>query len=119
MVIIVSTARSLRHTLYYCGRPLPSLCPCKTVWGNLSNHGCQQRGRCGPTDGHNYAYCQKFDLEESGLPLQGYVVEPMEIPKNVIHLYPLIYECSSYFQQILHAQDLLKNSVETLKDLII
>ena len=62
--------------MYYCGRPIPYACSCRTVCGNESHFGCQQ-GICGPSQGHNYPDCMKMDLKERNLPLQGYMVHPL------------------------------------------
>ena len=58
---------------HYCGRLLPTACPCSTVRGQLSTYGCQQ-GKCGPEDGHNCPDCTRSDLRKNGLPLTGHVV---------------------------------------------
>jgi len=59
-----------RGNKYYCGRPLPSMCPC-----NIIVLGCKERedfgcvkGLCGPNGGHNCADCQRMDLRERGWP---------------------------------------------------
>ena len=69
--------KSKRNILYYCGRQLPYPCSCKTIYGDCFGYGCQQSGRCGPEGGHNCPDCQKLDLQERGLPQQGYVVDEL------------------------------------------
>jgi len=59
-----------RGNKYYCGRRLPSMCPCNIVaHGNRQREdfGCV-RGLCGPSGGHNCADCQRMELQERGWP---------------------------------------------------
>ena len=83
------------HGKYYCGRQLGSLCPCKNVYGTRSDFECQQ-GMCGPTYGHNCARCMRLDLQERGLPLQGYVISAGNAKTNLRTVSTCVWKEAGY-----------------------